>query len=82
VSRIVREGEPSGVDGEVVSDLILVRQVGPALERVYALAERGHRPMQVGLADRDLTLARATVLWRLRHEGPTTSRALSLPTSR
>lgn len=47
------------------------------LERLFELAAVLGGAMDRGTAERGLTRARATVLWYLHREGPTTQRALS-----
>jgi DNA-binding MarR family transcriptional regulator len=48
-----------------------------ALERLFELALLLADGMEHGLRERGLSRARAEVLWRLRHHGPVTQRALS-----
>jgi DNA-binding MarR family transcriptional regulator len=48
-----------------------------ALERLWGLALILSQGMQVGLAERGLTLARAHVIWQLQQDGPSTQRSLS-----
>jgi DNA-binding MarR family transcriptional regulator len=47
------------------------------LDRVFELAGLMGDYMELGLADRKLTRARAEVVWRLRQSGPVTQRQLS-----
>lgn len=47
------------------------------MERVWDLAILLGQGMQVGLAERGLTLARAHLIWQLQQDGPSTQRSLS-----
>ena len=48
-----------------------------SLERVFAFAVTVDQYMQAGLAARGLSRARATVIWQLRRQGPTTQQQLA-----
>jgi len=48
-----------------------------ALERLWAVAAVLSGGMATGLAERGLTLARASLLWQLQRSGPSTQHALS-----
>ena len=48
-----------------------------ALERLWGVAAVLSAGMATGLAERGLTLARASVLWQLQQNGPSTQHALS-----
>ncbi|MBI3970060.1 MAG: MarR family transcriptional regulator [Chloroflexi bacterium] len=50
---------------------------GAALERLFELAVLLTDAMELGLAERGLTRARAELIWRLRERSPMTQRELS-----